>query len=480
MRKVLSYIHQSWLVVGLCIGIIIGTILATILRWQFFASPVWIIFVIILFVYAFIKPNAFFFSVIIVCGAILAFVRMAPNLSGQDAFNQIINKNITLSGVLSEDADVEISTTSVKLKNIEIDGRKINGLIYVQLSGSDLNIVRGDKIELSGKISEGFGSYSAYMYKPKLEKIYKATPGDVFLNMRNWFAERVKKYIPEEESKLTLAYLLGMKNGLDDNIMEILRLVGLTHIVVASGTHLGIITEVMKKIFGKLSKFAGVFFSILFILIFGSIIGWTASITRAAIVTILSLGFSYVGRKFEPWRLILITMAATLLIDPTFLTNIGWLLSFGSYIGIMILTPIITQYFYGKDEPNKIMEIIIATISAQLLCIPVTLYYFGCISIISVVANLLILPTIPVIMGTTFLTGVFAIPVIGNIFGFATEIIAKYHIGVMTFFSEQKMFLVEVEKGNAWIFLLYIIILAPFVWCYAKNIRQKRRATTLM
>lgn len=471
----IAYIHQSWLVVGMCIGVILGTILATVFRWEIFDSSLWLVFVLLLFIFAYLRPNMLFFVIMIVCGGIIASVRMMPNLAGQDMMKQLNGKDVEITGVLAEDADVEIGATNVKLKKLEVGGKKIEGLIYVQLKGSDLDIVRGDKITVSGKMSEGFGNYAGYMYRPEVKAKYRAEPGDIFIKMREWFSERVKKYVPEKENKLALAYLLGMKNGLTDEMMETLRLVGLTHIVVASGTHLGIITEVMKKGFGKLSKFAGVFFSILFILVFGGIIGWTASITRAAIVTILSLTFSYVGRKWEPWRLILLTMAVTLMIDPTFLTNIGWLLSFGSYIGIMMLTPVVTKFFYGKDEPNKIMEIIIATICAQLLCIPVTLYYFGCISIISVVANLLILPTIPVTMGVTFLTGVCAWPVIGNILGFMTEMIIKYHTFVMEFFAEQKMFLIETGEGNALVFLLYIIILAPFIWAFVRTkIREKQ------
>ena len=62
---------------------------------------------------------------------------------------------------------------------------------------------------------------------------------------------RVKSQIPEEQADLGLSYLLGMKAGLSEKLDENLRVVGLTHIVVASGAHLAILVEVVKKIFGK-------------------------------------------------------------------------------------------------------------------------------------------------------------------------------------------------------------------------------------
>ena len=69
----------------------------------------------------------------------------------------------------------------------------------------------------------------------------------------------------------------------------------------------------------------------------------------------------------------------------------------------MILGPKITKYFYGEKKPGFIGETVITTLSATLMTLPITLYYYGTISLISVVANLLILPTLSYAMGLVFL-----------------------------------------------------------------------------
>ena len=473
MHKLFSRIHQSWLFVALCLGVVFGTILSISLRIDFFDSALWIIPVTVIFLLGYFFPNLVFSALVFVCGMTLAMMRTSGELRGEDFIGRFVNENVEICGTVFEDADMDSGKISVKLNNIEINDMSTPGIIYVQLGGKIENLERGDKITLKGKLNEGFGTFAGSVYRPEIVAHKKPEQKDFFLKLRDDFSERIKKYIPENEARLGLAYLLGMKNGLDDTMMEILKIVGLTHIVVASGTHLGIITEVTKKIFGKISRTAGVIFSLILIVVFGFMIGWTASITRAAIVTGLTLLMWYVGRKFEAWRIILIAMAITLLISPTYLINLGWLLSFASFIGILIVAPILTKFFFGEEKPKKVAEIIIATISAQVVCLPILIYYFGSISIISIVANVLILPTIPATMGMTFATGIFAIPFLGDIFGNITKILLDYQISVMEFFAEQKMFLIEIPAENPWVFLIYVPMVAAILIFY---IREKRKS----
>ena len=106
---------------------------------------------------------------------------------------------------------------------------------------------------------------------------------DIMFSARDWFAGRIESIVPETEAKLGLSYLLGLKAGLPKDLSESLRAVGLTHIVVASGAHLAILVEIAKKIFGKISRFAGVLFSGVLIVLFMAMVGWTPSILRAGV-----------------------------------------------------------------------------------------------------------------------------------------------------------------------------------------------------
>ena len=165
--------------------------------------------------------------------------------------------------------------------------------------------------------------------------------------------------------------------------------------------------------------------------------------------------------------------AFTLMLNPLFLSNLGWLLSFASYTGIMMLGPAITKFFYGEKKPGFIASVALTTIAATLMTLPITLYYFGQVSIISVVANLLILPTLPYAMGLTFLTGVLAgVPGVSVAIGFLTEKLLDFHILVVEWFGSMEQFLIRIDKYEPRVFLLYLILVPFLAWWVWKKIRK--------
>ena len=296
------------------------------------------------------------------------------------------------------------------------------------------------------------------------------------ISARDWLSGRIEEVLPEREAKLGMSYLLGTKTGLDKGLSENLKAVGLAHIVVASGAHLSILVEIARKIFGKISRFSGLLFSVLLILFFMCMVGWTPSILRAGVMAILTLLSWYVGRKIAPWRIILMVAAFTLILNPLFLTNLGWLLSFASYAGIMMLGPGITRFFYGKKKPGFVASTVLTTIAATLMTLPITLYYFGQISLISVVANILILPTLPYVMGLTFLTGIFAgVPGVSVVVGFLTEKLLDFHIFVVEWFGGMEQFLIKIDRYEPRVFLLYLLILGLIISEMTRRFLKKRR-----
>lgn len=463
LRFCTKNIHQSWLAVAMCVGVVVGTVLALVFRISFFVAQLWVWVAVGIMVIGYFWPKIFWLIAAVVAGMILAFYRSSQELNGEDYIRQFYNQTVMASGRIDGDPETDESGTRIKLTDLKFgeEGVAVSGGLYVSEYRNE-DLARGDNVVLKGKLTEGFGTYAGYMYKPSIEKILKPEPGNWVLGIRNWFAGRVASLVPEPQVKLGLAYLLGMKAGLPDDLDENLRTVGLVHIVVASGAHLSILIEIARKIFGKLSRFAGLLFSVLFVVFFMAMVGWTPSIMRAGVMTILTLLAWYVGRKFAPWRIILIVAAGTLLVNPMFIINLGWLLSFASFAGIMILGPRLTKFFYGEKKPGFVAEVVITTLAATLMTLPIILYYYGTVSLISVVANLLILPTLPYAMGLVFLTGVVAgIPLVETVAGFMATKILDFHIMVVEFFGGMKSFLIEIEPYQAWVFLIYLVIFAP-------------------
>ena len=479
LKRMWGFVHQSYLVIALAVGIVVGAILAIVFRVNYFNSPVWLAVVIMILTAVYLRPRLIFIGIVFVVGIVLVFFRVSSQLIGENYIRQFWGQTIKVTGIVEADPNSDESATKLKISNLKFgkEEKQTQGIIYISLKHNE-KVRRADEVVFEGKLSEGFGIYAGYMYRPYLKRIKRAEPKDTVLLIRDTFSERIKRLIPEPEVNLGLSYLLGMKAGLPEDLSENLRIVGLTHIVVASGAHLSILVGIAWKIFGKLSRFAGLFFSIGFVLFFMCMVGWTPSILRAGVMAILSLITWYCGRKMEPWRLILITMAFTLMLNPMFLINLGWLLSFASYAGIMILGPRLIEFFYGVKKPGFIASTILVTISATLMTLPISLYFYGTLSLISVLANLLILPTLSAAMGCVFMAGVVAgIPGVEQLVGYVATKILDFHIIVIEFFGGMKEFMVEISPYQIWVFTLYVIILAPFLlkWIY-----RKRKITSVL
>ena len=402
----------------------------------------------------------------VVIWAIVTVMRTSP----QEEWRRLIGEKVMLSGAVVEDPDTSESKTTLRLNELEIKMENerwmaVRGGVFLSLR-VNREIKRSDRVIVSGKLSEGFGTFSATMYRPQVLKIVRPEPGDVFLAARDWLAEKVKSVIPEPESALGLGYLLGVRSSLPEGLAETLKIVGLTHIIVASGANLSILIEFARKIFGRISRAFGLTTSLALTGFYVGMVGLSPSMVRAGIVAGLSLITWYVGRKFEAWRLLLIVAALTLLYNPMYLIDLGWLLSFGSFAGILILGPALTRFFYGERKPGLIGATLLETAAASLLCTPILLYFFGTISLVALVANLLILPTIALAMALTFLAGVLAmagVPVVTAVVGQVATWLLSYHLAVINFFGAQEIFLIEIPAGQPAVFLLYVPVVMGLV-----------------
>ncbi|MBR2864299.1 ComEC/Rec2 family competence protein [Candidatus Saccharibacteria bacterium] len=457
-------LHPSWVLIIFAVGIIGSCIVVPILHIQFFSSCLWLFLAIALLVLAIIIGRKWVLILALTAGFLTVSFRAAPDFIAQDYLSRLIGQTVTITGKITKDPSMsEDGRINLDLVDFKIEHDEIAGHIFVQISGvsdTSAEIQRSDIITLHGKVSEGFGIYCAAIYRPEIIEVAHPEPGDIFLKFRNDFATKIKNYIPMPEAGLGIGYLLGQKSGVDQGIQDALRTVGLTHIIVASGAHLGTLVGFSRKIFGKLSRFASLLMAFLMMLMFLGITGLSASMLRASIITGSSLILWYCGRKIHPLRLIILVAAVTLICNPFYLSDMSWLLSFASFTGIMVITPVLIKYFYGKKKPGILGNNLLSSIAATIMCTPILLYFFGQVSIIGVLANVLILPTISFVMSLVFLTGLFAyfLPFGAMVFGKLALVLLDYQISVANFFAENKAFLVNIDAENLWVFCLYIPI----------------------
>lgn len=347
----------------------------------------------------------------VVCGVAIGAVRASGFTQELSKLETMRDTKQTVTAQITQDPtnDDLPNLWQTQLSSVRINSEEYVGEIYATVL-SEQPLRRGDVVQISGILREGFGSFSLTMYRASLDDM--STSEDVLLDFRNSFGEAVRRVVPEPEASLGLGFLVGQKSALDSDFEEQLRMVGLTHIVVASGYNLTVLVRFARRILAKHSRYLALASSLGMIALFVGISGMSPSMNRAAVVTVLSLVAWYFGRTFHPIKLILYVAAGSALAYPTYLwSDLGWMLSFAAFFGVLVVSPLIMTVIKSRskklDEAEQpVLRLLVETTSAQIMTLPIIAVAFGNLSVVSLLANMLVAPVVPFAMALTALAGI--------------------------------------------------------------------------
>ena len=354
-------------------------------------------------------------------------------------YESLYSRNVTVQ--VTAKTDGTYATTS---GNLGFDGgdvhvlspedMKLPGVLKLETRGLPA-VFRGDRVEVTGQLYPAGGSKQGSI---------KFASGRLLTRNLNWlektrlrFGSSMLTVLPEPQASFGLGLLVGQRNTLPESVSEQLSMVGLTHIIAVSGYNLTIIVRFMGKRWGR-SKYQTLVLSVFLITIFVLITGFSASIVRASIVSMLSLAAWYYGRAIKPMLILLLSGAITAGWYPVYVwSDIGWYLSFFAFFGVLIVAPLVTAYFWKGREPRGLMPLVIESASAQTMAAPIIMYIFKETSLIALPANMLIVPLVPLAMLLSAIGaagGVLA-PGLGPWLGWPAQILMGYMLQVVDLLS---------------------------------------------
>lgn len=466
-------IHTSWLIATASLFVVIGTAVVPYIHQTIFGSVVWCVTGLGLLAFGLWRRAVYLLPCIMLAGLIIGLWRGSVLESQVAVYSNLIGKSATISGSVSEDPDIDTKGNyGLRLNRLSIDGTPVGGKIWVSATGG-VDVKRGDTVKIRGVLSDGFGSFAATMYRAELLNVERPVPGDVARRVRDWFADTIRYGIPEPQVSLGLGYLLGQKRALPDDLQQALVVTGLTHVVVASGYNLTILVRLARRLFAKVSKYLSALSASVMIVGFMGVTGLSPSMSRAGLVSGLSLAAWYYGRKFHPLVLLPFAAAMTVLIDPSYAWNdLGWELSFAAFAGVMILAPLAQRYFFGDKAPGIIRQILGETISAQIVTMPILIFAFGQMSNVSVIANLLVLPLVPLAMLLVFVTGLAGLisAPLATVAGVPATALLTYMTSVINYFAGLSWALTEITVSGWVVAMMYLAIagICVYLWKVTK------------
>lgn len=397
------HFHISYLLAGLGVGVSLGLVLAK--RFDLGADWGWLVIGVALGLAALRNRRPVAVALIVLAGLLIGSQRGSVYLQAVQGYEQFLGQVTTISARVADDPEATTNNlTQINLQTVTVNGRQLPGQIYATVV-DDGQLKRGDRVSLKAKLGAGFGSYWAVARRARLLGVYRHR--DAIREVRDNFAAGVKKVAKPDEAALGLGFVVGQRSALPPELDNNLRLIGLTHIVVASGYNLTILVRFARRLFARWSRFLATGVSGLLMLAFALFSGFSASMNRAVLVTGLSLLAWHVGRRFHPLILIIYASALTAYWNPTYIWgDVGWYLSFLAFGGVLIVAPLISKLILGSSrQPNSIVQVVIETLAAQIMTLPVILLVFGQLPNLAIIANALVAPVIPLSMATTTVAG---------------------------------------------------------------------------
>ncbi|MBW3568631.1 ComEC/Rec2 family competence protein [Candidatus Parcubacteria bacterium] len=463
--------HPAWLIFWISFGCLGGIALALV-AGNYFSHISWLIAALALLCVVFMNRSRKIIILAIAAGLILGLWRGSVTILSEQAYEAYIGERVVLQGTVAEDTAFSTDGDQrVKLKNIQIENQSVNGTVWVSTS-DNTEIKRSDTVVFSGLLSEGFGSFAAVMFRADLKQILQVEHADIAREVRDWFADGVRKVIPEPEASLGIGYLTGQHSTLPEDLDNNLKLLGLTHIVVASGYNLTILVRFARRAFARISKYLATLVTSLLVFSFVLVTGFSPSMSRAALITGLSLAAWYFGRRIHPIILLGFAAAVTAMLNPAYIWgDIGWYLSFTAFAGVIIVSPLLLHYFWGKiKKVNPIHQVFLETLSAQIMTAPLIAYIFNQYSALALPANLLILLFIPLTMLLTFFAGSFSLA-FGTltIFGWPANALLSYMTTVVDKLAILPIALAETDFSLAAMIASYCAILVFIIYIWRRT-----------
>lgn len=204
-------------------------------------------------------------------------------------------------------------------------------------------------------------------------------------------------HIPRERS-VAEALLIGYKKNLDKELMNAYSSTGVIHIIAISGLHLGMIYALLLWLFKPMNRFKKMQWfkrSIILLIIWGFTLltGAGASVLRAAVMFSFILLAAQQNRPNHMINTLAGSAFCLLLYRPLFLWDIGFQLSYAAVLGIVLFAKPIEKWIYVE---NKILrhcwQLCSVTLAAQLLTLPLLLYYFNSFPNLFLLTNFIAVP----------------------------------------------------------------------------------------
>ena len=263
------------------------------------------------------------------------------------------------------------------------------------------------------------------------------------------------------------AILLGDNTRIRKDLKDKIRYIGLSHIFAMSGLHIALVIAIFYFIFKKTIKNKKVIEILLLVSItlYYLSVKESSSFTRAYIMAAVYLLGKLFYEKVDLRKTLFVSAIISILINPIAIFSVSFQLSYGAMIAITYIFPYVRKINYKKF---KILDYILFTSTIQIFLIPITVYYFSTVQVLSLISNLIFLPLASFYITINYIALFLENFYLSFLLKPIIEILYKILIYLIDLFSE--LLYLSVEYENKKLIYIYIVVFVIIIIC--KNMKK--------
>lgn len=237
--------------------------------------------------------------------------------------------------------------------------------------------------------------------------LIKERPQTIFQKTKVYWGNKLKSSSYSDRTKSLLnTFFMGDKKHLDRSFLQNFRELGLAHLLVVSGFHVGLLFGLFHFFFRLfLKKVWASNLSVLLLWVYAFFVDFTPSVNRAVVMLTIYTVSVLLKRRQTGHHIWAMTAFTLLVIEPNYLYDVGFQLSFSAVFFIIWLVPFFKRKTPKRYQNNSFFQFGELSLSAQAGTSPLLLYYFGSFSYLSPLVNLLLLPPLSLAIGFYLLGG---------------------------------------------------------------------------
>lgn len=353
----------------------------------------------------------------------------------------------------------EVKTVDERLDKTLVIVRKDQSNVDIQVALREKQeLLPGDKVSVRGKIElpEDFVTetgrifdYDQYLASKGVDavvgfgQISKIESGDfsftkIATQIRQWIARTLALHINFPVDGIVAGMLVGFQGGIPKYLSDVFRNTGTLHTLVLSGYNITVLAGFLGLLFRRLPFRIKTILIALGITTLVLVSGAGVAAVRAGIMGSIALFAGITLQNYQALRALVIATLFFFFVSPaTIFVDPGFHLSFLATFFIIMLLPIISQKLsFIPNGRFNIREALVLAIGLPIFMLPYMMYFSGLFPLVSPVANIFLVPIIPILMlGGLFVVALSFVPFLAGTIGIVTSFIGLVAIKILTFLA---------------------------------------------